>query len=123
MMSGTGQPFVNPQLHFPEMQRAAVVLPPELEALVLPMCQRRQGNGLRSLLCLDSTGIQSSSREQNNQNLFSPVTLGKVSIDSFENIGRQGKVIPGGPNSPALLALSAKMLSSSRTLWGFALIP
>lgn len=42
----------------PQKQRAAVLLPPELEALVLPMCQRRQGNGLRSLLCLDSDGIQ-----------------------------------------------------------------
>lgn len=37
--------------------RAAVVLPPERKALVLPMCQQRQGNGLRPLLCLDSAFI------------------------------------------------------------------
>jgi hypothetical protein len=41
-----------------QMQRAAVLLPPEQEALVLPMCQLRQGNGLRSLLCLDSADSQ-----------------------------------------------------------------
>lgn len=30
----------------------------EKEALVLPMCPQRQGNGLRSLLCLDSATSQ-----------------------------------------------------------------
>jgi hypothetical protein len=40
-----------------QKQRAAVLLPPDFEALVLPMCQLRQGNGLRSLLCLDSANI------------------------------------------------------------------
>jgi hypothetical protein len=40
--------------HTYKKQRAAVLLPPDFEALVLPMCHLRQGNGLRSLLCLDS---------------------------------------------------------------------
>lgn len=38
----------------PKIISAAPCGAAEKEALVLPMCQLRQGNGLRSLLCLDS---------------------------------------------------------------------
>ena len=54
---------------FRKTQRAAVFLPPELEALVLPMCQRRQGNGLRPLLCLDSERIELVATSNRNQKL------------------------------------------------------
>ncbi|MBI5424345.1 MAG: hypothetical protein HZA32_09650 [Opitutae bacterium] len=62
-------PFAFLESLTPETQQAAVLLPPELEALVLPMCQRRQGNGLRSLLCLDSDGSQLAATSLRNPKL------------------------------------------------------
>lgn len=61
--------FYRVRVHFLQKQWAAGLLPPDFEALVLPMCQLRQGNGLRSLLCLDSATIHHSRIAQRNPKL------------------------------------------------------